>query len=218
MTLSPNMVFGRLTTIRRNGTSPNKKAVWLCVCTCGKEKNVVAGNLVSGGSTSCGCAAVETRLKNLDESGKRLFSQTPIYNAWKGILVRCADKSDKYYGGRGIRVCEYLADHPRNLEEAIGKRPYSTKPREFSVDRINNDGHYSCGKCADCESNGWTLNIRWATQKIQNRNSRKNRIIEIDGHRKCMSEWAEIANLKPHTILARIKLGWRPEELLGPLR
>jgi hypothetical protein len=41
----------------------------------------------------------------------------------------------------------------------LGERP----DRTFSVDRIDNDGPYSCGHCEECGANGWHLNCRWAT-------------------------------------------------------
>ena len=51
--------FGRLTVIKRaddyvlpNGT---RMVQWLCKCDCGKEKVVIAGNLKSGATKSCGC-------------------------------------------------------------------------------------------------------------------------------------------------------------------
>lgn len=95
----------------------------------------------------------------------------PEYQRWRNMIARCYLPSNvgyKYYGGRGIKVCkrwresfaEYLAD--------LGKHP----GKEYSVDRKNNDGHYSCGKCHECVANGWPANWRWATRTQQNINQR----------------------------------------------
>lgn len=46
--------FGRLTAIEYI-----KGSRWQCVCDCGNEKTVSAGNLLSGNTKSCGCLAKE---------------------------------------------------------------------------------------------------------------------------------------------------------------
>ena len=51
--------FGRLTVIRRDFTKPSRKAMWLCVCDCGKELIVGGDHLRSGHSKSCGCLQKE---------------------------------------------------------------------------------------------------------------------------------------------------------------
>jgi hypothetical protein len=74
------------------------------------------------------------------------------------------------YGGRGITVCEGWRYDFLKFVDDLGVRP-STK---YSIDRINNDGHYSCGDCPQCIREGWLFNCRWATAYIQNRNRRTN--------------------------------------------
>lgn len=40
--------YGRLTVLRRNGSSPSKKALWECVCDCGNVVTVFSTNLRKG--------------------------------------------------------------------------------------------------------------------------------------------------------------------------
>lgn len=70
-------VFGRLT-VRRKFTRIHfpehhrSESLWLCDCSCGKEHIVRMKNLVSGGTRSCGCLAMDIRrLRKIDKTGKR---------------------------------------------------------------------------------------------------------------------------------------------------
>lgn len=46
-----------------------------------------------------------------------------------------------------------------------------------------------------------------------------NRIIEIDGERKCLADWAEEYGISKHTIRDRIKRGMEPEDaVILPVR
>lgn len=217
MKIKPGMKFGKLTAVARSGVSPHKKALWKCRCDCGKIVNyVVAGNLVSGGSKSCGCIGVLKTIKRNIASSKHGMGGTPEYDVWYGMMSRCNDRMDSVYhnyGGRGIKVCEFISSHPANLYKIVGPRPRFERKRHYSLDRIDNNGHYSCGKCNECRSNNWNMNLRWITQKEQCRNTRHNRLITIEGETRCVSEWADIFNINAHTLRGRIEAHWSSEKL-----
>lgn len=53
--------FGRLTAIRKDGGKvKGGSLVWICACECGKDNiRVPSSDLISGNTTSCGCAMSE---------------------------------------------------------------------------------------------------------------------------------------------------------------
>lgn len=70
----------------------------------------------------------------------------PYYNIWQGMKQRCYNShstSFKYYGRRGIKVCDRWLESYYNFEKDMGKRPSPS----HSVDRINNDGDYTPENC-----------------------------------------------------------------------
>jgi hypothetical protein len=77
---------------------------------------------------------------------------------WLSMIRRCTDprvREYKWYGGRGITVCdEWLGSYDKFIEH-IGPKPDFSR----SIDRIDNDGNYEPG------------NVRWATMKQQFLNS-----------------------------------------------
>lgn len=59
--------FGRLTVIERGENTRHNKMTWLCLCECGNTKHVIAGDLKSGRTNSCGCLRKEATAKRLTE-------------------------------------------------------------------------------------------------------------------------------------------------------
>lgn len=95
-------------------------------------------------------------------------SRTREARSREHAIDRCTNpKHHKWarYGGRGIRVCVRWLSSLSGFVADMGQRPDGT-----TLDRMNNDGHYSCGKCDECVANGWPMNCRWATVAEQNAN------------------------------------------------
>lgn len=166
-------IFGRWTVISQAGVSRHQCATWNCRCICGKDKIVEGRALRIGKSKSCGCLKTEVSAEGCRKRATHGMANSYQHRLWWGILARCRNpksKSFKYYGAKGRMVCEFIAAHPGNIEKVMGVRPTMIKPREFSIDRKNNDGHYSCGVCPECVKNGWPMNLRWATYEEQRLN------------------------------------------------
>lgn len=208
--------FGKLVALKPDGKYRGK-IKWLCQCDCGKQKIVIGCNLTSGGSASCGCVTLQSIAKRAKMSVKGQLDHLPTYETWTEIKKRCSDARHSNYAGRGVRVCSFIASSPLNLAFLIGKKPDMKKPREISIDRKNNDGHYSCGQCCECLENGWEMNVRWVNQKQQMRNASYNRMITIGGVTRCMAEWAEVSGINYSCFQARCDRGEYGETLLRPV-
>lgn len=177
--------FGRLIVL--NCYMRNYKRYCLCLCDCGKKKEIRADNIKKGLTKSCGCLSKELLKKRQTTHGA---STTRLYKIWDGMKKRCRPNSkNKYYYGKGIKVCESWKDF-NNFKEWSINNGYK---ENLTIDRIDVNGDY----CPE--------NCRWATYKQQARNTSFNRMIEYNGQRMCASEVAEILNIKQSTFLGRLE-------------
>ena len=188
--------FGRLTALYRLHNTKGKTK-WLCVCECGNLTEVKYGNLVFGSTKSCGCLHKEGSHHTHNKSNTRL------HRIWRNIKSRCynSNKPDyKYYGGRGIKVCdEWLNDFMSFYKWAM----YNGYKDNLTIDRINGDENYS------------PYNCRWVNMKQQSRNRPNIKKYNINGETHCLSEWCEILGLKFNTVRNRIyNLNWSIEKAL----
>lgn len=195
--------FGRLTIIQKMDNDKWGHHRYLCQCTC-KQKKIILGNkLESGHTKSCGCLQKDTvreiGSQNIKHGHSRGKQRSAIYITWMNIVQRCANPNTanyKYYGGRGITVCERWLKFENFLED-MGERPEGK-----SLDRVKNNKGY-------CKEN-----CRWTTQKEQARNRRDNRLIFCFGRLQCISAWSEETNIKTGTIIARLDRRWSTEKTL----
>jgi hypothetical protein len=168
--------FTRLTVIKRLPKRPDLGAEYLCRCDCGTLKRVRGSTLLAGTTKSCGCwkrdKAREHAIRDLPgttHGGASKENPHPLYVTWSVMRARC--RTNSYYAGRGITVCERWnargTGFPAFLED-MGDRPEG-----YTLDRIDNDGNYSCGKCSECLEKGWPANCRWATWTEQAWNKRR---------------------------------------------
>lgn len=97
-------------------------------------------------------------------------SATTTYRSWKSAKARCFNPNNKQYagyGGRGLMVCKRWRLSFEAFLEDMGERPEGR-----TLDRIDNDAHYSCGHCNECLQHGWQANCRWSTPQEQAFNRR----------------------------------------------
>ena len=127
-------------------------------------------------------------------------SGIPEYSVWKDMRARCYNpkhKSYKYYGGRGIRVCERWVKFLAFFQD-MDRRPSPS----HTIERINNDGEYEPSNC------------KWATFAEQSKNKRNTKRISFNGDTFSIGEWARKYNLNRGTLKIRLDLGWSIEEAI----
>lgn len=124
---------------------------------------------------------------------KHGMHRTKIYGIWGSMVSRCHNPARtfyKYYGARGIFVC----DKWRSFEGFFADM--GLPPDGMTLERVDNEKGYSPDNCI------------WATRKAQSRNRRGIRFVVADGVSRSVAEWSEITGLSISTICARLKKGW----------
>lgn len=203
--------FGRLVVTAMSGYDCRNSVRWTCQCDCGGSTISRTDRLKSGRAQSCGCITNE-RMSALGSSHRTHgLCGGSLYRIWALMVDRCTNPKShayKYYGQRGIAPCAAIRQSAERIISTIGPRPH-----RLTLDRINNNGGYTCGACEECVTHGRPLNIRWATRTQQARNKSNTTFIQDGDKRVCLSEWCENRNLNRKTIYARIKRGWPIERL-----
>lgn len=71
--------------------------------------------------------------------------RSPTYNSWRGMKHRCENPNAakyKYYGGKGIKVCQRWRDF-RNFLKDMGEKP---TPRH-TIGRLDSSKNYCPSNC-----------------------------------------------------------------------
>lgn len=122
-----------------------------------------------------------------------------IYRAMKTRCYNANAKSYKWYGARGITICEEWQDYSefKNWAHSNG---YES---DLTIDRIDGDKGYSPENC------------RWVSMKVQSNNRRSNHRVTYGNEVKSLAEWCEKKGMSYKRVEARIKkLGWTVERAL----
>lgn len=189
--------FGRLLVLGFKETIGHHR-IWYARCKCGNVITVMANQLRTGRTKSCGCLSAETARKKATTHGK---SKTKVYAAWMGMKSRCFNPSnDDYenYGGRGITVCERWVNSFENFLTDMGEPPVG----EYSIDRKNNNGNYEPENC------------RWALPVVQCNNKRNNTVITYDGRSQTKAMWCREVGITQSMLNTRLRRGWSFEKAI----
>lgn len=122
-----------------------------------------------------------------------------IYSMMKQRCYNTTMPNFKYYGGRGITVCEEWRNNSQSFYDWAISNGYS---ENLTLDRIDNNGNYEPSNC------------RWISMKEQGNHRSNNVILTLNGESHTVSEWSEIVGIKQYVIRNRIRRGWSVENAL----
>ena len=196
--------YGRLTAVRlvENG-SRKWKTKWLFKCDCGNEIVLSANAARRGNTKSCGCLRREVSAAKSRDALKLAqaacvthgYTGQRIYKTFKGMKQRCYNPLNtkfKYYGGKGITICDEWLDDPGVFIKWALSHGYNDT---LTIDRKDS----SKGYCPD--------NCQFITQAEQARRTPRVRHIEYDGETKTTLQWENKFNVYPDFISSLIRNG-----------
>ena len=114
-------IFGRLRVLWKAPVTDDKKGRWTCICSCGKQVDILTGNLTRGNTKSCGCYKRESVKTSAKTHG---MSSSNEYSHWGDIKKRCTNPNSqdyKYYSL--MQHSQEILDKFVNFYEEIGPIP-----------------------------------------------------------------------------------------------
>ena len=125
-----------------------------------------------------------------------------LKSIYYGMKQRCYNQNGinyKYYGGKGIFICdEWLNDFEKFYEWSL-QNGYSDN---LTIDRIDSNKEYSPDNC------------KWSTKKEQAYNRSISVKLTLNGRTMYMTEWAEELEIDRKILSWRYNNGWSDEEIL----
>lgn len=200
--------FGRLLVVSKSDDRCSTGIKWNCVCDCGNTVCVPSLNLRCGDTKSCGCLQKEVTSEKMKTHGATIGGRRErLYKVWAGMLTRTRNPNAsnyKYYGGRGISVCEDWLNYEIFREWALS-HGYNegAEHGECTIDRIDDNGDY----CPD--------NCRWVSAGVQANNQRSNKLIEHNGETHNIKEWSVILGINYSTMKKYISSGKSIADIIG---
>jgi len=188
--------YGRLIVLycdRKEVSKNGKTTVYfdMCQCDCGNKKIVRRQEMYNKRIQSCGCLKKELIADRGRKSIKHGLSKHPLYHTYHTMIARCYNpkiSAYRYYGAKGVTVCQRWLESFSNFLEDMGERPVG-----LTLDRIDTNGNYEPG------------NVRWANLKTQQYNKAKSSNYQSHqfmwkGELLTIPDLAEISGL-PYAIL-----------------
>lgn len=124
----------------------------------------------------------------------------PTYRSWCAMKKRCQNPNTwgyKYYGARGIKVCDRWQSYDAFLED-MGKRPDGA-----TIERIDTNGNYEPSNC------------KWLAGAEQTKNRRMSIILTHGGKSQCVADWVRELGVSGSAFYARVARGWSVEKIFS---
>lgn len=111
-----------------------------------------------------------------------------IGSIFEGIKKRCYEpftKSYRWYGGKGVKVCDEWMSNPKLFEEWSLQNGYNDL---LTIDRINANGNY----CPE--------NCRWVTKEFNSKYTSRTSLINVNGEVHSGKDWARKLGFEKNLI------------------
>lgn len=161
--------------------------IYKCVCNeCGYVKFCTYGSVSSTSNIAITC-------KHKRANGEYLtyghtWQNKRIQKIFSSMISRCYNKNSKcyrWYGAKGICVCDEWRNNPKLFEEWAMANGYSDN---LTIDRIDSDKDY----CPD--------NCQWISLSENTRKAGKVTWIEVGNKKMAGRQWADHLNIGTNTI------------------
>ena len=184
--------FGRLiTTGRKRITRQTKYGSnyeYECICDCGKTTWVCDWNLKIGMTRSCGCLTHEHAHNYLGG-----ICDSKLHGVWRAMKARCNNPNScayRYYGARGIEVCEEWSKSYKDFYEWAINNGYK---EGLTIDRIDVNGNY----CPE--------NCRWATRAEQMDNTTRSIKVMYNGEEMTVVGLSRVTGIAYENLRRKIR-------------
>jgi len=145
--------YGKLTVIKRGGSTINQSVKWICNCECGNEVEIIGANLRNGTTTSCGC----NRGRKAEFDGSSVFKKN--YSTLKRVCKSSGKELElnfKEWYDLVNQNCHYCGLSPYDKHYSYSKKRYSKGVDQDNVevfngvDRIDSSKGYIKGNVVSC--------------------------------------------------------------------
>lgn len=118
--------------------------------------------------------------------------KTKLYYIWQGMKRRCdcaSNNSYKYYGARGITVCDEWYNDFSAFKQWSLNNGYI---EGLTIERRNVNGNYEPSNCT------------WISRKKQAENKTNTLMVAFNGETKRLVEWSKVLNKDKHALYSRL--------------
>lgn len=154
-------------------------------CTvCGQEFNMIKSQI----GKAKHCSHIGLGGTKIAFSSKHSWNNPKLEKIFLGMKKRCyksSDKDYKWYGNKGIKICDEWLNNPKLFEDWALSNGYLDG---LTIDRINEDFDYEPHNC------------RWVTGSKNSKYKSTTRIITVGDISKTGREWADFLGLGTNTI------------------
>ena len=128
------------------------------------------------------------RIDGESACNKTNWSDQRLRSIFDGMKKRCYDKYNKdyrWYGAKGIKVCDEWMDDPKLFEDWSLANGYTSR---LTIDRIDANKNYSPDNC------------RWVTKTNNSKYKSTSYMIDVNGIIHTGKDWARVLGIGLNTI------------------